>query len=330
MCLEKMSDYVLDTAQTVVINGESYYLRLRSENIENPVVLFLHGGCGCADRPFIMHYQSPLAAVCTVASWDQRGAGMAYNRKTAKKEKLTKELYINDTYNVVSYLRERFNKDKIIIVGHSFGSQLGVWFAQRYPECVQALVGIGQVVDFVKNEELSYDYALTYAKTHGDKKTVRALERIGRPVNGFYKDENNTQILKQRKYLNKCGGIYYGKFGCTKREWLAMVFDIMRKEYSVKTLLNYNRAKHYCLNSPLGKERVNFLEQARELSVPVYVFTGVGDYNCSFALAQEWFGQLKAPYKKWVWFEKSGHEPQNEQAELFNKTLAAEVLGVQL
>ena len=234
-------------------------------------------------------------------------------------------MYIDDAHNVITYLKERFNKDKIIIVGHSFGSQLGVWLAQRYPEDVESLVGIGQVVDFVKNEELTYNYVLTKAKKNNDIKTIKGLERIGPPVDGYYKDKNDTKILSQRKYLNKYGGIYYGKHGCNLNDWLAMV-KCMRKEYSLKTLLNYKRANLYCLNSPLGKERVNFFEQAKELSVPVYIFTGVNDYNCSFELAKQWFEQLKAPYKKWVWFEKSGHEPQNEEPQKWNEVFAREVL----
>lgn len=89
-----MNSYVLDTKEKIVANGEPYYLRIRTQNESNPVVLFLHGGCGAADRAFIMKWNSPLAAACTMVAWDQRGAGIAYNPKTAKTEVLTKELYI--------------------------------------------------------------------------------------------------------------------------------------------------------------------------------------------------------------------------------------------
>ena len=81
--------------------------------------------------------------------WNQRGAGLAYNRKIAKKEILTKELYLNDLNNVVEYLKGRFNKDKIIIVGHSFGSQLGVWYACIHPENILTYVGICQSIEFL-------------------------------------------------------------------------------------------------------------------------------------------------------------------------------------
>lgn len=81
-----MEKITIDTSEKIVANGQTYYLRIRSQSAENPVVLFLHGGCGAADRAFIMKWNSPLAAVCTMVAWDQRGAGVAYNAKNAKKK----------------------------------------------------------------------------------------------------------------------------------------------------------------------------------------------------------------------------------------------------
>lgn len=181
--------YLIDTSEKVSVNGSNYFLRIRSQDISNPVVLFLHGGCGAADRPFIMKWNSPLAEYATIVAWDQRGAGLAYNRKVAKTEVLTKELYINDLHNVVQYLKKRFTKNKIILVGHSFGSQLGVWYVQKHPENVESYVGIGQVVDAVRNEEISFEFTLNEAKKRNDKRAIKVLEQIGPPVNGFYKDD---------------------------------------------------------------------------------------------------------------------------------------------
>lgn len=321
-----MKKYALDTAEKITANGQAYYLRIRSQNTKNPVVLFLHGGCGAADRAFIMKWNSPLAAVCTMVAWDQRGAGLAYNRKTAKTEILTKELYIQDTHNVVEYLKARFHQEKIVIVGHSFGSQLGVWYTQRFPENVQAYVGIGQVVDAARNEALSYDFTVQEAEKRGDKRALKVLLEIGPPVNGFYKDD---KMLVQRNYLNKFGGILYGKYGNSVTNTLPKI-PCMFKEYSFKTMLNYVKANVYCLSQPIGQEKVDFLNEVKSLEVPVYLFMGRYDYNTVHDLAKDWFDVLQAPQKKFFTFEKSGHTPQWEEAEKWNSMFAEELLGTEL
>ena len=321
-----MSDYVIDSAEKINCNGDDYYIRIRTENTENPVVLFLHGGCGAADRAFIMKWNSPLAKVCTIVAWDQRGAGIAYDRKKAKTEVLTKELYIDDLNNVVEYLKKRFNREKIILVGHSFGTELGVWYCQRYPENIECYVGIGQVVDAAKNEEISFNFTLEEARKRHDKKAEKVLLEIGPPVNGFYKDD---KMLVQRNYLNKFGGIEYGKYKNSIFITLPKI-PCMFKEYSLKTMLNYVSANVYCLSQPLGQEKVNFMEEAKELAVPVYLFMGKSDYNTVHDLAKAWFELLKAPSKKFISFDKSGHTPQWEEPEKFNQTFAKEVLGADL
>lgn len=242
----------------------------------------------------------------------------------AKTETLTKELYINDLHNVVEYLKKRFNKNKIIIVGHSFGSQLGVWYCQRYPENVESYVGIGQVIDAARNEEISYKFTLDEARKRNDKRAEKVLLKIGPPVNGFYKDD---KLLVQRNYLNKFGGIEYGKYKSSIFITLPKI-PCMFKEYSLRTMLNYVRANVYCLSQPVGQEKVDFIKDVKALGIPVYLFMGKSDYNTVYDLAKEWLDNLEAPYKKFISFDKSGHTPQWEESEKWNKEFAKEVLGI--
>lgn len=314
--------YKYNSAEKVCIDNTNYYLRFRSQNISKPVVLFLHGGCGAADRPFIMNWNSALAEHCTMVYWDQRGAGLAYNRKTAKIEVLTKEIYLNDLHCVVEYLKKRFNKDRIIIVGHSFGSQLGVWYAQIHPENILAYVGIGQVIDAANNETISWNYCIKEAEKRNDKKALKVLKEIEPPVNGFYK---GNKLLLQRNYLNKFGGILYGKYGNSVINTLPKI-PCMFKEYSFFTMLNYVSANEYCLSQPLGQEKVDFLTEVKKLNIPIFITMGKYDYNTVSSLAEQWLEQLDAPYKKFYLFEKSGHTPQWEESEKWNKLFVDETL----
>jgi len=62
-------------------------------------------------------------------------------------------------------------------------------------------------------------------------------------------------------------------------------------------------------------------QQAAELRVPVYFFTGRHDINAPTALVEDYYAVLQAPHKELVWFERSGHMPWVEESELFIEKL---------
>lgn len=310
--------YKIDSAEKITYKHQTYYIRIRTCDSNNPVVLFLHGGCGSPDRAQVMKYQSPLADKFTLVAWDQRGSGMAYDKKEAKTLTLTKDIYVEDAHNVVCYLKERFNKEKIIIVGHSFGSVLGTWLAKEYPNDILAYVGIGQCVDYLENEMLSYEWTLSEAKRVNDKKSVKKLEKIGFPTQGKYAGNHQKCLMTQRAILHKLGGATYAN---RKPYWQELLFHdvpIMRKEYGFKQLIKYIKGLSYSPNQPLGKTNPDFMNTVKKLDVPVYLLLGHHDHNCPYTLAEEWLNNLQSPDKKLIWFENSAHSPQWEEWELWN------------
>lgn len=314
--------FLIDVSQEIWYLGEPYYLRIRTQNENAPVVLFLHGGPGSPDRAMIMKYHPTLADCCTVVCWDQRGAGAAYRFKGAKKENLTKERYISDVHHVVSYLKKRFHKEKIILVGHSFGTQLAVWLLERHSEDVAVYVGIAQFVDSILNEDVSYQFTLDEAKKRNDQKAIKVLSEIGPPIKGIYKD---NKIMAQRKYLHRYGGSKYGSNKGVVGENLPVVPSIL-KEYGIIGSIRYIKGLTHVLYSPLTESRDHFLDTVKQLDVPVYLMLGRHDYNCPAQLAEKWLAQLEAPQKKLFWFEKSAHTPQDEQAEEWEKIFREEIL----
>lgn len=313
-------NFTIDKNEIINFNSNKYFLRIRSGNENNPVVLFLHGGCGSPDRAQVMKYQSPLAEKFTLVAFDQRGSGYAYDGKEAKSLDLTKEIYVEDVHNVVDYLKQRFNKDKIIIVGHSFGSVLGVWFAQQYPQDVLAYVGIGQCIDYVENEKLSYAWTLAEAERIDDKKSIKVLIEIGAPLkDGKYSGNHQKCLMKQRAVLHKLGGATYSN---RKPYWQELLFHevpIMLKEYNLCGMIKYIKGLSYSPNTTLAKTNPDFINTAKSLKVPVYLLLGHHDMNCVYALAEQWFNALQAPDKKLIWFENSAHSPQWEESKQWNK-----------
>lgn len=311
--------YQIDCSETINVDGNKYYIRIRTCNADNPVVLFLHGGCGSPDRAQVMKYQSPLAKDFTLVAFDQRGAGLAYNKKEAKYLDLTKEIYVEDVHNVATYLKERFHKQKIILVCHSFGTTLGVWFAQKYPDDIVSYVGIGQCVDYVENEKISYAWALAEAKRVNDVKSVKTLKSIGAPLeNGKYKKNHQKSLMKQRAVLHKLGGATYSN---RKPYWQELLFHdvpILLREYNLCGLIKYIKGLGYSPNTTLAKTNPDFMITAKELLIPVYLLLGRHDYNCPVELAERWLEQLNAPEKRIIYFENSAHSPQWEEAEKWN------------
>lgn len=318
-----MSAYTIDSSEKIKYNNQTYYVRIRTCDINNPVVLFLHGGCGSPDRAQVIKYQSPLADKFTLVAWDQRGAGLAYNKEEAKSLVLTKDVYVEDAHNVVCYLKERFNKDKIIIVGHSFGSVLGVWLADKCPDDICAYIGVGQCIDYIENEKLSYEWALNEAKRLNDRKAINTLQKIGSPSNGKYSGNHVKSIMKQRSILHKYGGATYAN---RKPYWQELLFHdvpILHKEYTLSQLIKYVKGLSYSPNQPLATTNPDFMNTVKSLDVPVYLLLGRHDRNCVSALAEQWLNLLNAPEKQLIWFENSAHSPQWEEPELWNKQFRA-------
>ncbi len=268
-------NYPIDEHLQVPVNGTTLDFRIRGTNAANPVLLFLHGGPGVCDRHFILRDQAPLTDACTLVCFDQRGAGKSYTHAQARRS-MDMDTVVEDARIVVEYLCGRFRKDKINLVGHSYGSFLGVQLCRRYPQRIAAYVGIGQLADGPENERISYEFALEEAKKRGDKKALADLTRIGAPRKGFY--QSMDDLMVQRNYLAKFGGAIYGQSATMIR---STVLPILRSpEYSLFDVPGYSNGAYYNMRQ-LWQTVIgcNFIENVRELDVPVYITQGRHDRN---------------------------------------------------
>ena len=59
-----------------------------------------------------------------VVAWDQRGTGKSYAALDPTSD-LTPEQAVADTIELTNYLRDRFDEDKIYLLGESYGTILG-------------------------------------------------------------------------------------------------------------------------------------------------------------------------------------------------------------
>ena len=318
--------YVLDEVRDIPVNGDTQNIHIRSNKPDSEVLLFVHGGPGVCDRSWVMPEQSRyLADHCVMVCWDQRMAGKNY-RDSRKDEPMTIDQQVEDMHDVVNYLRDRFSKDKIYFVGHSWGSILGVCYLQKYPETIKAYVGMGQFINGPENEKISYDFTVDYAREHNDTKAIKDLAAIGEPVGGLYEGGLDA-LMVQRNYMTKFGGgSYKHKENIFKS---VLVPFITSGEYSlIPDLYRYAKGTFYCLRK-LWPEVVSlqFDRDVRKLDVPVYLFQGDHDRNTPTELAKAWFDALEAPYKEYVPFRESAHSPIKEEPELWGRTLVEKLFS---
>jgi pimeloyl-ACP methyl ester carboxylesterase len=170
----------VESLEKVALGGVGQWLLIRGVDRSNPVLLHLHGGPGSADISIARFFDAGLIEHFTVVHWDQRGAGKSFDPDIPP-ESMRREQFVLDTRDLASMLRERFGVAKIYLVGHSWGSEIGALAASRYPELFHAYVGVGQVVEKVEQERISYRFALDKAREAGNPRAIRELEEIGPP-----------------------------------------------------------------------------------------------------------------------------------------------------
>jgi len=254
----------------------------------------------------------------TIVTWDQRGTGGSY--KGVDASTLTLERITDDAMELVEWLCKRFNKDKIFVIGGSWGSVLGSYLVYRYPDKIAAYVGFGQVVDGTKNEEISYTFAKEAALAADDTESLKVLESVGPPVLGVYKGGLDG-LMKQRKVMMKYGG--YSPDSKKDSLFKSMVIPMLFSgEYSISDIYGILRGYKLVLTTMWPDiAGLNIAADTGHFKVPYYIFDGRLDFNTPASLVEEYFEVINAPIKELIWFEESGHNPMNDEPKLFKDTL---------
>lgn len=286
----------------VELNGRKQSISIRGTDKSKPVLLFLAGGPGGTQLAAVRYELGELEKHFVMVGWDQPGAGKSYNALDIKD--ITVETYVQDGYKLTEYLLERFGKEKIYLVGESWGSALGIFMIERHPELFYAFIGTGQMVDFAETERIDYEKAIKIAKEKKDNNILKKLEANGVPP--YY---GKDVTWKSAVYLN-----YLNKFMSANPEIHNPGFntlrDIFSSEYGIFDKINYARGIINTFNHVYQQlYDIDLRKDYTKLSVPVYFFIGRHDVNAPPSLVEDYFTVLEAPEKEIVWFEYSGHNP---------------------
>lgn len=302
--------------ETVNINGLDQRMIIRGRDTSKPVLLYLHGGPGSPEFPFVRQFDSGLEDLFVVCYWDQRGAGLSYY-KDIPPETMTLSQFVDDAGEVSKYLIRKFNREKIYLLGHSWGTLLGSFTINKYPDYYYAFISIGQVAQQERSEIISYNFVLSRARELKDRKAIKKIEKIGPPPYSN-PDKGLDNMMKERKYVTRYGGAV--KNGNFYAEAVKALFNC--REYSVRDKINYIKGMKFTLNyfwETVMKS--DLFSDIPSQKIPVYIMQGTNDYQTAYSVAKEYFDSLKAPVKQFFPFENSAHSPIFEEPEKFEEIL---------
>lgn len=289
------------TVESQKIQGTDLFFSVNTnQDSKNPILLYLHGGPGDSCIPLTQKFNASLEKKFNFINLEQRGAGLSYYKFNEKKELVIDDV-VTDIYLFIKYILERFSQKKVILIGHSWGSVLAIKLIQKYPDLFIKYIGIGQVVNMKKNIDLQQ----SFLNTKGIKE--RELD---------YNDE--TALIKDSlsitKSVVKHGGSLFNETNYSK-----LIFPfIFSKAYSIKTLINRLKGSNQSIQC-FWKElmQINF-ESIYSYPIPMCFIEGRHDYHVSSGLVEEYLSKIESPASL-IWFEKSGHFPQWEEPDKFNR-----------
>jgi pimeloyl-ACP methyl ester carboxylesterase len=257
----------------------------------------------------------PLEKYFTVVNWDQRRAGKSFAAGRDDR-KMTRAQFVEDVLSLSSYLAKRFHKDKILLVGHSWGSVIGMLAASQRPELFSAYVGIGQMSRMADSERLSYEWTLEQSQKAGDRASVDTLTAIGPPP--YIGSDWQSKFMTERRILGKHGGEYYGSsigaFGVVLKNL------VLSREYTMMDRINFFRGIFQSVRALYPELfRTDLFVEVPEVKIPVYFCLGRHDFEVPSPLSAKYFESLRAPRKQLIWFERSAHMPNTEEQNKFNE-----------
>ncbi len=317
----------IEALEEAPIGGVTQWVSIRGRNRANPVLLFIHGGPGVPMMPMTWAYQAPWEDFFTVVQWDQRGVGK--NARSADREALrptlTNDRIIADAEEMAAWVRKRLGKDKVVIMGYSHGTTVGLALARRRPEWLHAYVGVGQAAG--SGEEYLYKRVLELATQAKNEEALSELKALAP-----YPGPNRTvdDALRLRKWARRFNGGWYGKPNLdlffSLADWAPEYTQsdvdalVPATQWFSRTLGTSPAPSDGAFKGAPGGEPANVFK------VPIIMIMGRYDLHTPYEPARAFFETIEAPRKRFITLERSAHIPMLEEPGLFLLTLVQEVL----
>ncbi|MBV4449255.1 alpha/beta hydrolase [Clostridium tyrobutyricum] len=311
--MKNKSNRLIYFEEYVHINGIDQYLFHGGTKYDNPVMLFLHGGPGFAESTLSHIFQEKWEEIFTIVHWDQRGAGKTFTKNPGRCP--TIDLMLKDLFEIIQYLKMKYNKQKIILFGHSWGTILGSIFIKKHPEEVAYYIGVGQVISMFQNERVGYEKVKKLALQSNDKKSLKELEALG----NYPGNNHGINFKKKSEKLRKV----QAKYGLAVNSNFSAIMGLIRSPIfrlsDISSLINMDKVNKEILEF---WSKFNIKSESAEYKVPIYYILGKNDWQTPYVIAEEYFKKINAPHKRLYLIPGAGHMTMVDKPNLFFNALA--------
>jgi pimeloyl-ACP methyl ester carboxylesterase len=304
------------TMEQIELNGTRQWIYVTGRDADNPVLLWLDGGPGGSEVAWVREYLGPLHESFTVVCWDQRGTGKSYGAVRDSAE-LTPQKYVDDVIELSSILARRFGKPNVYLVGHSWGSIIGLMAASARPELFAAYIGVGQQINGPENDRIGWYMVRNGALEEGDAKVARRLEENGLPP---YDDGERYMYLLSRLYHFSPRAPAQGRFD-------SMIMFSANEHTPIDSVNVYRGLYRGVMDVYPKVGELDFERDVTRVGCPLFIVAGRYDMTCVSTLAERWFLRVDAPMKEFVWFEESGHTACYTENDKFTEFMTGTVLA---
>jgi pimeloyl-ACP methyl ester carboxylesterase len=306
----------IDEGLYVKLQGIDEWITIRGEDRNNPVLLMVAGGPGESLVPLSILFRS-WEKYFTIVQWDQPGVGRTFQKNGERGEgTMSAPRFAADGVALTAFLRARLNKQKIIVLGDSFGTNVGLRMIRLKPQYFYAYVGTGQVVTSEGQEEYDYDVLSKQVSAANDTNSERLLKGIGRPP---YRSMADLQI--ERRVASEYAPVEERDMGARLRP----IF-LFARDTTLVDICTARQHGDFAVRSMID-ELISYDARTfgTEYGVPIFVFEGARDSISPIALSQPWLNSLHAPMKEFVVFAEAGHSLLLSQPDAFLKELVHRV-----
>ena len=296
----------IDEVFRIKSNGTELYMKVRGQDTGKPVLLYLHGGPGEANGPLLFQaYAGPaLEKHFVVGYLHQRNTCMS---PEAPAETLTVGQFVGDVDATVEFLRKKFQRKKIFLLGHSFGGGLGFLYLLKHQNKIEKFVSAGGAFSTGMIEKNGYQTVMALAKQADDQDAVARLKAVGPPPYKTFMEGMVWRMLGMRILGDM-------KEGITKNLDMSKVLAVTGVENIDPEWMNKSMTIANTMWNELGG--IDIEAEVRRITTPLLLIAGAKDIMVPFRILKRGYRNYGGA-KEYFILEKSNHMMFVDEPDLF-------------